>query len=128
MSNLRTTSTFMRRSAAIRGAVAPAELSERLRAARSGVNLTQDAAAALLGMARTTLVAIENGQRPVRPEELLGMSRLYDVSVGKLASPDAVHIDLSAKFRRAEGREASRLSTEALALLNRLATGAGRLS
>src|SRR5262245_16676849 len=105
----------------------PAELGERLRGARSGANLTQDAAAASLGMARTTLVAIEKGQRPVRPEELLAFARLYGVSAGKLTSPDAVHVDLSAKFRRTEGREASRAATEALNLLNRLATGAVQL-
>jgi Zn-dependent peptidase ImmA (M78 family)/DNA-binding XRE family transcriptional regulator len=103
------------------------ELGERLRGARSGANLTQDAAAASLGMARTTLVAIEKGQRPVRPEELLAFSRLYGVSAGKLTSPDAVHVDLSAKFRRSEGREASKAVTEALSLLNRLATGATQL-
>lgn len=107
--------------------LSPEELGERLRGARSGANLTQDSAAASLGMARTTLVAIEKGQRPVRPDELLAFARLYGVSVGKLASPDAVHVDLSAKFRRAEGREASKAATEALGLLNRLATGAVQL-
>jgi Zn-dependent peptidase ImmA (M78 family)/transcriptional regulator with XRE-family HTH domain len=105
----------------------PAVLGERLRGARSGANLTQDAAAASLGMARTTLVAIEKGQRPVRPEELLAFARLYGVSAGKLTSPDAVHVDLAAKFRRTEGRAASRGATEALGLLNRLATGAVQL-
>ena len=78
-------------------------------------------------MARTTLVAIEKGQRPVRPDELLAFSRLYSVSAGKLMAPDANHVDIAAKFRRAEGREASRASTQALALLNRLATGAAQL-
>jgi Zn-dependent peptidase ImmA (M78 family)/DNA-binding XRE family transcriptional regulator len=102
----------------------PVELGERLRSARSGVNLTQDAAAASLGMARTTLVAIEKGQRSVRPEELLAFASLYGVSVGKLTSPDAIHVDLSAKFRRAEGKQASKAITQALSLLNRLATGA----
>ena len=53
--------------------LAPAELGEQLRGARSGANLTQDAAAASLGMARTTLVAIEKGQRSVRAEELLAL-------------------------------------------------------
>jgi Zn-dependent peptidase ImmA (M78 family)/DNA-binding XRE family transcriptional regulator len=105
----------------------PVDLGERLRAARSAVNLTQDAAAASLGIARTTLVAIEKGQRPVRPNELLAFSRLYGVSAGKLTSPDAVHVDLSAKFRRAEGKEASKAVTQALGLLNRLATGAAQL-
>src|SRR5580658_1389395 len=103
------------------------ELGERLRGARSGANLTQDAAAAAVGMARTTLVAIEKGQRAVRPDELLAFARLYGVSAGKLMSPDAVHVDLSAKFRRAEGKKASQAAAEALALLNRLATGAVQL-
>ena len=107
--------------------LAPAELGERLRGARSGANLTQDAAAASLGMSRTTLVAIEKGQRSVRAEELLAFARLYGVSAGKLTSPDAIHVDLSAKFRRAEGKEASRAVTEALSLLNRLTTGAVQL-
>jgi Zn-dependent peptidase ImmA (M78 family)/DNA-binding XRE family transcriptional regulator len=107
--------------------LAPGELGERLRGARSGANLTQDAAAASLGMARTTLVAIEKGQRSVRPEELLAFARLYGVSAGKLTSPDAIHVDLSAKFRRAEGKEASKAVTQALSLLNRLATGAVQL-
>jgi len=107
--------------------LAPSELGERLRGARSGANLTQDAAAASVGMARTTLVAIEKGQRSVRPEELLAFARLYGVSAGKLTSPDAIHVDLSAKFRRAEGREASKAVTEALSLLNRLTTGAVQL-
>jgi Zn-dependent peptidase ImmA (M78 family)/DNA-binding XRE family transcriptional regulator len=107
--------------------ISPIDLGERLRTARSGVNLTQDAAAASLGMARTTLVAIEKGQRPVKPEELLALSRLYRVSANKLLSPDAIHVDLSAKFRRAEGKQASKAVTQALALLNRLATGAVQL-
>jgi Zn-dependent peptidase ImmA (M78 family)/DNA-binding XRE family transcriptional regulator len=104
-----------------------AELGGRLRGARSGANLTQDAAAAALGMSRTTLVAIEKGQRPVRPEELLAFASLYGVSAGKLTSPDAIHVDLSAKFRRAEGKEASKAVTQALSLLTRLATGAVQL-
>jgi Zn-dependent peptidase ImmA (M78 family)/DNA-binding XRE family transcriptional regulator len=104
-----------------------ADLGERLRAARSGANLTQDAVATSLGMARTTLVAIEKGQRPLRPEELPAFARLYGVSAGRLTSPDAVHVDLAAKFRRAEGKAASRAVTDSLALLNRLATGAVQL-
>lgn len=107
--------------------LASAELGERLRGARSGANLTQDAAAASIGMARTTLVAIEKGQRPVRPEELLAFARVYGVSAGNLTSPDAIHVDLSARFRRTEGKESSKVVTQALSLLNRLATGAVQL-
>ena len=107
--------------------LAAAGLGERLRVARSGANLTQEAAAIMLGMARTTLVAIEKGQRPVKPKELLALARLYGVSAGRLTSPDAIHVDLSARFRRTEGREGSRAVTQALTLLNRLATGAVQL-
>jgi Zn-dependent peptidase ImmA (M78 family)/DNA-binding XRE family transcriptional regulator len=107
--------------------LAPTELGDRLRGARSEANFTQDAAAAALGMARTTLVAIEKGQRSVRPEELLAFARLYGVSAGKLVSPDAIHVDFSAKFRRAQGKDGSRAGGEALGLLNRLATGAAQL-
>src|ERR1700719_1285701 len=107
--------------------LATGDLGERLRAARSGANLTQEAAAASLGMARTTLVALEKGQRLVGPEELLALARLYDVSAGRLTAPDAIHVDLSAKVPRNEGREASKAVTQALALLDRLATGAVQL-
>jgi Zn-dependent peptidase ImmA (M78 family)/DNA-binding XRE family transcriptional regulator len=106
---------------------AAAELGERLRAARWAANLTQNAVAASLGMARTTLVAIEKGLRSVTAEELLALARLYDVSVGRITSPDAIHVDLAAKFRRTEGKEASNSVSEALVLLNRLATGAVEL-
>jgi Zn-dependent peptidase ImmA (M78 family)/DNA-binding XRE family transcriptional regulator len=107
--------------------LAAVDLGERLRAARSGANLTQDAVATALGMARTTLVAVEKGQRLVKPEELVAFARLYGVSAGRLASPDAIHVDLAAKFRRAEGKGASAAVTDSLALLNRLATGAAQL-
>jgi Zn-dependent peptidase ImmA (M78 family)/DNA-binding XRE family transcriptional regulator len=105
---------------------APA-LGERLRQARSNANLTQEAAASKLGVARTTLVAIERGQRIVKPEELIALARLYSISVGRLTTSDAVHIDLNAKFRRLEGRQDDAGVTEAVSLLNRLTTGGTEL-
>ena len=57
-------------------------MGERLRTARFGVNMTQDAAAASLGMARTTLVAIEKGQRPVRPDETLALAGMARGVIG----------------------------------------------
>ena len=105
----------------------PTVLGERLRRARSNANLTQDAAAAELGLARTTLVAIEKGQRRVKPDEIVKFTRLYGIQVGRLIAPEAVHVDLSAKFRRIEGRESDSEITQSIALLNRLATGAVEL-
>lgn len=104
--------------------VSPTVLGERLRRARSNSGLTQDAAAGMLKIARTTLVAIERGQRRVKPDELTAFASLYDVSVGRLTSPDAIHVDLTAKFRRSEALQAGPDVATAVALLNRLATGA----
>jgi Zn-dependent peptidase ImmA (M78 family)/transcriptional regulator with XRE-family HTH domain len=109
------------------GQIEPHILGERLRIARSGANLTQEAAAVQLGMSRPTLVAIEKGQRRVRPEELIAFSKTYATSAGKLLATDAVHVDLSAKFRRLETDGETPTVSDAVQLLNKLATGAVEL-
>src|SRR5690348_10196856 len=78
----------------------PAEIGERLRTARDTAKLTQAAAATAAGMARTTLVAVEQGQRKLRMDELLRLARLYGTSVNALFRQEAVHIDLAPKFRK----------------------------
>jgi Zn-dependent peptidase ImmA (M78 family)/DNA-binding XRE family transcriptional regulator len=107
--------------------LSPEILGERLRRARSNSNLTQDTAAGRLQIARTTLVAIERGQRRVKPEELVAFARLYGISVGRLTAPNAIHVDLTAKFRRIEGREVDQDVQTAVELLNRLSSGAAEL-
>ena len=57
--------------------IAPTDLGERLRIARESAKVTQAAASAAAGMARTTLVAIEQGQRRIRLDELQGLAKLY---------------------------------------------------
>ena len=46
---------------------------------------------------------------------------------GRLTAPNAIHVDLSAKFRRVEGREVGPDVNSAVELLNRLASGAAEL-
>ena len=77
----------------------PAVLGRRLRVARSRAGLTQGVAAERLKMARTTLVAIEQGQRRIRPEELLALAALYGTSVNELGRVSAVQVDLVPRFR-----------------------------
>jgi len=77
----------------------PVELGERLKVARETENVTQDAGAKAAGIARTTLVAIEKGQRSARIEELQALSRCYGVSVNSLLRHEAVHVDLVPRFR-----------------------------
>ena len=59
-------------------------LGDRLQRARKLANLTQEEAAQFLGFARTTIVAIEKGERKVRPSELVTLARAYKTSVSEL--------------------------------------------
>lgn len=78
----------------------PNELGERLRAARESAKVTQAAAAAEVEVARTTLVAIEQGQRRVRIEEIQKLARLYNTSVNAILRRESVQVDLAARFRK----------------------------
>ena len=78
----------------------PQELGERLKTARETAKIKQADAAAAAGMARTTLLAIEKGERRVRIEELQGLAGQYGVSVNALLRREAVHVDLVPRFRR----------------------------
>ena len=96
------------------------ELGERLKAARSRAGLTQGRAADRLGLARTTLVAIEKGQRPVKAEEIRSLTMLYGVSVNSLLRPSAVHVELVPHFRSLKGANDDAVA-DATRLLNDLA-------
>lgn len=80
--------------------LSPSEIGERLRIARDNVGLTQADAAAEMQFARTTLVAIEQGQRRVRLSELQKLAQLYKTSINGLFREEAVHVDLEPRFRR----------------------------
>ena len=76
------------------------DVGARLRGAREAIGLTQADAAAHLPVARTTLVAIEQGRRHVRTDELQRLARLYGTSVNAVLRREAVHVDLVPRFRR----------------------------
>lgn len=80
-----------------------ADVGERLRIAREAANVTQAAAALAIGVARTTIVAIEQGERRVRMNELQKLAKLYRTSVNALLRQEAVHVDLAPRFRKLEG-------------------------
>jgi Zn-dependent peptidase ImmA (M78 family) len=75
------------------------ELGERLRSARETANQTQDVAAKAAGLSRTTLVAIEKGQRAAKLMELQDLCRSYSVSVNSILRRESVHVDLVPRFR-----------------------------
>jgi len=83
--------------------IAPVDLGERLRIAREGAGIKQAKAADSIEVARTTLVAIEQGQRRVRVSELQQLARLYGTSVNALLRQEAIQVDLVPRFRRLGG-------------------------
>jgi Zn-dependent peptidase ImmA (M78 family)/transcriptional regulator with XRE-family HTH domain len=78
----------------------PTEVGERLREARDRVKLKQAEAAETVGLSRTTLIAIEQGQRRVRIDELRKLANLYKMSINELMRQEAIHADLTPKFRK----------------------------
>ncbi|PPD10231.1 MAG: transcriptional regulator [Methylocystis sp.] len=76
------------------------EVGERLRLARESARLKQAEAAAALNIARTTLIAIEKGQRRVRLGELQQLAKLYRTSINALLRKEAIQVDLAPQFRK----------------------------
>jgi Zn-dependent peptidase ImmA (M78 family)/transcriptional regulator with XRE-family HTH domain len=76
------------------------EIGERLRLARESAKLTQADAAALVGVVRTTLVAIEQGKRRVQTDELQKLTAAYHTSANALLRREAVHLDMVPRFRK----------------------------
>ena len=76
------------------------DVGARLRGAREAAGLAQTDAVADLRVARTTLVAVEQGRRGIRMEELQRLARLYGTSVNAVLRREAVHVDLLPRFRR----------------------------
>ena len=64
-----------------------AVIGERLSSARRARGLTQEQAAAALGVARTTVTAMEKGDRRPRASELYTLARLYGRQLGDLVRP-----------------------------------------
>lgn len=81
----------------------PVELGERLRIAREAIDINQTTAAAAIDVARTTIVAIEQGQRRVRMPELQRLAKLYGTSVNALLRQEAIQVDLAPRFRKLAG-------------------------
>ena len=76
------------------------DVGNRLRIAREATGITQADAAAGIDVARTTLLAIEKGQRLIRHEELQRLARLYATSVNALLRRESVYVDLVPRFRK----------------------------
>jgi len=79
-------------------------LIERLRRAREDRGFSQEETASRLGVSRTTLVAIEAGERRLRAEELLELATIYEEPLDALLREDPGPRQLAAQFRTAAGK------------------------
>ena len=97
------------------------ELGNRLRLARENASLTQGEAAQQVEMSRTTLLAIEQGKRPIRDAELMALTDLYRISMNELLRREAVHVDLIPRFRKLSSEKATGIDG-AISILNDFVT------
>lgn len=79
-------------------------LGERLRDARKVRGLTQEAVAKQMGIVRTTLVAIEKGERRMTPSELIQMAGMYGRSMSELVSQRSNKEPFVPQFRLPPGQ------------------------
>jgi Zn-dependent peptidase ImmA (M78 family)/transcriptional regulator with XRE-family HTH domain len=89
----------------------PKRVGRRLQDARKARGLTQQDVAKDLGIARTTVTAIEQGERRVRPEEFIRLSRLYGRGGNDLVRDREVAEEFAIQFRAAIA-QAGRHQTE----------------
>ncbi|MCK1640181.1 ImmA/IrrE family metallo-endopeptidase [Bradyrhizobium sp. 157] len=82
------------------GRLSDAEIGERLRLAREVAKLKQEDAAAIINAARTTIVAIEQGKRRVRIDELQKLASAYRTSANTILRREAIHLDMVPRFRK----------------------------
>lgn len=94
-------------------------LGSRLRIAREAAHVTQAEAAQQVGIARTTLVAVEREQRRARLHEVRRLAALYGTSANALLRRESVHVDLAPRFRKlmTTGDGAAREAAQALTTL-----------
>lgn len=95
------------------------ETGRRLRTIRQAQGLRQSDAAEKIRVARTTLVAIEQGKRRIRSDEIQRLARAYGVSVNGILRREAIHLDLAPRFRKLP-KSSEQAREGAVLLLNRL--------
>lgn len=77
----------------------PAVLGARLQEARRARGLTQQDVAEHMGMARTTLVAIEKGERRLTPHELIKLAAYYERQVSEFVGRQSMVEGFVPQFR-----------------------------
>jgi len=95
-------------------------LGERLRVARMRAGLTQDDSAKIIDVSRTTVIAIEKGERRIRPIEFIALIEGYGTTSNQILREGAIKVDLMPRFRALAETHRSK-AENAAKLLNDLA-------
>jgi len=77
----------------------PKLLGQRLQDSRKARGLTQQDVANELGMARTTVTALEKGERRIQPKEIIELAKIYGREVSDLVSGRKILGDFAVQFR-----------------------------
>jgi Zn-dependent peptidase ImmA (M78 family)/DNA-binding XRE family transcriptional regulator len=85
----------------ILSSLAPEILGKRLQEARKSRGLTQEVVATTIGAARTTIVAIEKGERRLDADELIQLAALYGRNVSELVGRTQLVESFVPEFRAA---------------------------
>ena len=83
----------------------PRRLGDLLQQARKKMGMTQADAARVIDAARTTLVAIEKGERRLKPNELIQLARAYGRSVSDFVRPTPAIEPFEVQFRAVYHRQ-----------------------
>ena len=95
----------------------PYDLGKRLKQAREQRGMTQEAAAKIIEVARTTLVAIEKGERRLKSSELVKLARAYGKSVSDFLVLTPPIESFEVQFRSASRRgEAEKTEVQSVIL------------
>jgi len=103
----------------------PAVIGERLKDSRIAAGITQEAAASKIGVGRTTLVAIEKGQRQLKDLEFVNLCKLYSITPVAILNPDNSADESFVRYRKVVAQQnKSDEAQQAVDLLLSLAKGA----
>ena len=80
--------------------ISDGEIGERLRVARERAGKTQTEAANLIDVARTTLIAIEQGKRATKLAEVQTLANAFGTTANAILRSESVHVDLVPQFRK----------------------------
>ena len=98
------------------GGIEPRLLGRRIQDARKARGLTQQDVADALSLARTTVTALEKGERRARPDEIIHMAGLFGRSVSDLVGSREPISDFAVQFRTAVSAAGSSQAQKEMAL------------